>query len=248
MSFNVPPTHCPRCQQDFSPERRNSVVVVCGSCGWTPADHNKSVDNGLHKRFGIVATVLATVFTVGFIQTVEWDNHAVEIVPLKLKQTIGSASAEDLSRIGEICIERSKLACTEQAYKEMAQKNPEEYARLGKFQFQRGLFKDATWAYGNYFEKGGKDIEARYYMARSLGEVGQVDQAVEAYEQVLAAKPETLQVTVIQHYVRMLMDNQRLEQAKVLIDGVREKSATNAYFMNDDFKKIEEVKTLTAKR
>ena len=246
--FKAPPSHCPRCQQDFSEERRNSVVVVCGSCGWTPADNNKSIDQSLHKRFGIVATAIATVFTVGFIQTVEWDNHAVEIVPLKLKQTIGSASVEDLGRIGEICIERSKLACTEQAYKEMAQRNPEEFARLGKFQFQRGLFKDAAWAYGKYFEKDGQNMEARYYFARSLGEIGMVDDAVKQYDYVLSTKPDVLQVTVIQHYVRMLMDNQRFDQAKVLIDNVREKSATNAYFMNDDFKKIEQVKTVTAKR
>lgn len=248
MSFNVPPTHCPRCQQDFSESRRNSVVVVCSSCGWTPSDSNKNIDKSLHKKFGIVATAIAIFVTGGFIQTVEWDTHAVEVIPLKIKQTIGAASSEDLARIGEICIERSKLACTEQAFKEMAQRNPEDYARLGKFQFQRGLFKDSTWAYGKYFEKGGSDMEARYYFARSLGEVGMVDEAIAQYDYVLASKPETLQVTVIQHYVKMLMNTQRLEQAKSLIDNVREKSATNAYFMNDEFKKIESVKTVTAKR
>ena len=248
MSFNVPPTSCPRCQQDFPEGRRNSVVVVCSSCGWTPSDSNKTIDSVQHKRFSVVATVIAVFVTVGFIQTVEWDNHAFEVIPLKVKQTIGAASAEDLSRIGEICIERSKLACTEQAYKEMAQRNPEDYARLGKFQFQRGLFKDSTWAYGKYFEKNGQDMEARYYFARSLGEIGMVDEAVKQYDYVLAVKPDTLQVTVIQHYVKMLMNNQRFDQAKVLIDTVREKSATNAYFMNDEFKKIEETKTVTAKR
>lgn len=248
MNFNVPPTHCPRCQQDFPEDRRNSVVVVCSSCGWTPADSNKSVDQSLHKKFGIIATGIAIFFTAGFIQTVEWDNHAFEVIPLKVKQTLGAASSEDLSRIGEICIERSKLACTEQAFKEMAQRNPEDYARLGKFQFQRGLFKDSAWAYSKYFEKNGQDIEARYYFARSLGEIGQVDDAVAQYDYVLSTKPETLQVTVIQHYVKMLMNNQRFDQAKALIDTVREKSATNAYFMNDEFKRIEETKTVTAKR
>lgn len=246
--FTPPPSHCPRCQQDFPEARRNSVVVVCSSCGWTPADSNKNVDQGLHKRFGIVAVTLAVIFTLSFIQTVEWDNHGTEIIGLKIKQTIGSASAADLARIGEICIERSKLSCTEQAYKEMAQQNPEEYARLGKFQYQRKLYKDSTWAYTKYFEKGGQDMDARYYFARSLAESGQVDQAVAQFDQVLTSKPDVLQVTVIQHYVRMLMDNQRHVQAKALIDTVREKSATNAYFMNDEFKKIEQTSSLTAKR
>lgn len=248
MSPIVPHSHCPRCQQDFTEDRKKSSVLVCSSCGWTPADSNKNVDKGMHKRFGIVASAIAVVATLSFIQAVEWDNHGTEIIPLKIKQTLGSASPTDLARIGEICIERSKLDCTEQAYKEMAQQTPEEYARLGKFQFQRGRFKDSTWAYGKYFEKGGQDMDAHYYFARSLSEVGQIDQAVEQFETVLASKPETLQVTVIQHYVRTLMDNQRYDQAKALIDNVREKSATNAYFMNDEFKKIQEKSTLTAKR
>ena len=66
-----------------------------------------------------------------------------------------------------------------------------------------------------------------------------VDEAAKYYDYVLGAKPDVLQVTVIQNYVRLMMDAHRLDKAKQLIEEVRSKSAASAYFMDDEFKRIQ---------
>src|SRR5262249_49366836 len=91
-----------------------------------------------------------------------------------------------------------------------------------------------------FFSKGGVDLEGSYMFAKALGQVGMVDEASKYYDYVLGQKPDVLQVTVVQNYVKLLMEANRLDQAQKLIEGVRKQSEASAYFMEDEFKKIKE--------
>jgi tetratricopeptide (TPR) repeat protein len=103
----------------------------------------------------------------------------------------------------------------------------------------RGHYQEAVNTYRTFFSKGGVDLEASYNFARALGQVGMVDEASKYFDYVLGAKPDVVQVTVVQNYVKLLMEANRLDQAQKLIEGVRKQSETSAYFMEDEFKKIQ---------
>ena len=73
-----------------------------------------------------------------------------------------------------------------------------------------------------------------------MAQLGQVDDATKYFEQVLNARPDVLQVTVVQNYVKVLMDHQRYDQARKLIKDIRGKGPDSALFMDAEYKKAAE--------
>jgi tetratricopeptide (TPR) repeat protein len=176
-----------------------------------------------------------------FVQLATWDVHSWDVIPLQVKELIGASSNDDLEKMASICMERKRYDCVEKEYSRLSERDPKLLLRLGKFQMSRARYNDAVNTYRTFFSKGGIDLEASYMFARSLGQVGMVDEAAKYYDYVLGAKPDVLQVTVVQNYVKLLMEANRLDQAKKLIENVRSKSETSAYFMDNEFKKIQEL-------
>ena len=230
---------CPRCHREISQERKLSNPVICDHCGFVITKSGYEAQEKLDQTFMRLAFGLAVFMIAGFLQLSIWDNHALEVVPLEAKELIGASSNSDIERFAEICLERKKLDCVEREYSKLGERDNSQLLRLGKFQMQRARYAEAVNSYRTYFTKGGIDLEGSYQFARALGQVGMVDEAAKYYDYVLGAKPDVLQVTVIQNYVRLLMDAHRLDRAKQLIEGVRSKSAASAYFMDDDYKKIQ---------
>lgn len=56
-----------------------------------------------------------------FIQLMNWDNYSLEIIPLKIKSTLGGLSQPDLERSAEICMELKKWDCVESNYSTIGQ-------------------------------------------------------------------------------------------------------------------------------
>jgi tetratricopeptide (TPR) repeat protein len=231
---------CPRCNQDISDERKQSAVIVCDSCGWVISSSESQFREKGEKRFVRFAVILSFIMVAGFLQLAVWDNHALEVLPLQFKELIGSSSNEDLETMAQICLERKKLDCVERDYSKLGERDMKNLLRLGKFQMNREHYNEAVNTYRNFFAKGGIDLEGSYLFARALGQVGMVDEASKYFDYVLGAKPDVLQVTVIQNYVKLLMEANRLDQAKKLIESVRNKSDTSAYFMDNEFKQIQQ--------
>lgn len=230
---------CPRCHHEISSERKQANPVVCDTCGFVITRTVEQSQDEMDKRFIRLAFGLAAFMIVGFLQLSIWDNHAVDVIPLQIKDLIGASTADDMERLANICMERNKLDCVEKQYSRLGDRDYTQLLRLGKFQMARAHYAEAVNTYRTYFSKGGIDLEGSYNFARALGQVGMIDEAAKYYDYVLGAKPDVLQVTVVQNYVRLLMDAHRLDRAKQLIEEVRSKSAASAYFMDDDFKKIQ---------
>jgi len=230
---------CPRCKQDISAERKQLKPVICNHCGFTASSNNAIARQAVETQAIKMFAILGAVIVASYIQLVNWDNHSLEIIPLTLKSTIGMASQADAERTAEICMDLKKWSCVESNYSKVADADATKLPRLGQFQMKRAEYNEAAQTFYKFFQKGGQDLEASYSYAKALAQLGQVDDATKYFDQVLAARPDVLQVTVVQNYVKLLMDHQRNDQALKLIREIRSKGPESASFMDAEYKKLQ---------
>lgn len=235
---------CPQCKLDISEERKKQTPMICNHCGYTHSTGKTGnvVKDG-ERRTTQLFCGIAVFIVASYIQMSNWDSHSLEIIPLKAKETLGMKSVEDSNRLAEICLELKKWDCTEAEYLTVAKQDPTQVLRLANFQMKRGKFNEAAQTFYSFFQAGGQDLEASYSYAKALTKLGEVDEAVKYFDQVLAARPDVRQVTVVQNYVKLLMEHQRYDQAKALIVGIRKQDPTADMFMESEFKEIKELTT-----
>jgi tetratricopeptide (TPR) repeat protein len=232
---------CPQCKLDISPERKKIRPIICNHCGYTSGNDQK-LENEIQKKT-IIAFFAVSIFVIAaHIQLSNWDKYSLSIIPLTVKEMMGADGPADFEAKSEMCMELKKWDCVEAAYLKAAAVDPVKYQRAGDFQMKRQKWNPAAQSYYKFFQAGQQNLDASYSYAKALAKLGQVDDAVKYFDQVLAAKPDVLQVTVVQNYVKLLMDAQRFDQAKVLISKIRKDSGpAGESFMEDEFKKIKDL-------
>ncbi len=233
---------CPRCAQTISSERFSAEVVVCNHCGFTSDNTEAARRAEQEKIFVKFVAIVGILLITGFMHLVEWDQHFFTIIPLKMKQMVGAASGEDLRKIVQICEVRLRHSCVEQALAQLSQKLPNDadvMLQLGEIERKTGQTAKAVEAYRAHFARGGNSSEAAYQLARIFEFNGQYKEAKEFYTRALFARPEVLQVTVVQNYVDMLIKMGERNEAKGLIDDIRKKNGPSAhYFMAKEYDSI----------
>ncbi|MBX3022716.1 MAG: hypothetical protein KF799_13670 [Bdellovibrionales bacterium] len=235
---------CPLCKQDISPERKKLSPVICNHCGFTFSKDSLKTANDVESKSIKIMVAISVVVSACYIQISHWDKAWLEIVPLALKETIGMSSPSDIEQKAGICFEQMKWDCVEAQYGKAAQNDPALWERAAGFQMKRAKYNEAAQSYYKFFQSGGVNLESQYNYAKALAQLGQVDEAVKYFDQVLAAKPDVLQITVVQNYVKLLMDHQRFDQAKLLISKVRKDGGPAAEsFMETEYKQITQVTT-----
>ncbi len=239
---------CTLCQLDIAPERVQESPVICNHCGHSATPNEKSVVNKMERRCTQWMVALSVLFVASYIQLMNWDTHSLSVIQLSVKDAMGASTITDTEQMAAICFDLKKWDCVESEYRKIAQQKPEQWFELGRFQVKRAKTQAAAesfYAYFNGFNNQDPDqerqLEASYLYAKALAELGQVDEAVTYFEQVLASRPEVLQVTVVQNYVRMLMSHKRYEQAEKLIKDVRGQGPTAESFMEPEFQEIREM-------
>lgn len=234
---------CPRCKMDISAERRSLKPIVCNHCGFaTSKQEEVHIETG-EKHVIVIFSIFVSLFLFSYIQLLNWDSYSLEIIPLKIKETIGATTPADMDRTAEICLALKKWDCVETNYSRAAVADQTKLARLGDFQMKRAKYNEAAQTYYSFFKSGGNNLDSSYNYAKALTQLGQVDEATKYFEQVLGARPDVLQITVVQNYVKLLMDHQRFEQAKTLIQNIRRSSPGSGMFMETEFKKIQDMAT-----
>ena len=229
---------CPRCKLDISAERKKLRPLICEHCGYTESNL-AHVRGEVEKKSIIIMAGIAVLAVVALAQLNAWDKYWLSSIPLSIKETIGMASAADHESRASMCFDLKKWDCTEAAYVKTAERDPKLFERAGAFQIKRGKFNEAAQSYYKFFQAGGQSLEASYNYAKSLAQLGKVDDAIKYFDQVLAARPETLQVTVVNNYVKLLVEHQRFVEAKRLIERVRKDGGSTAgSFMEAEFQKI----------
>jgi len=173
-----------------------------------------------------------------------WGSHSLEIIPLEAGELLHINSSNDNERLAQIGMDLKKYDMVEKEYYHLAQQAPANWARLAKFQMSRKEFREAADSYGRYFASanGKIDIDARFDYAKALAEIGQIDDAAKNFEYVLGSRPGIRQVTVIEHYVTMLVKAERFDQAQRVIEHVRRQDPSASRFMDTEYKVISEKK------
>ncbi len=234
--------YCPQCKLEV-PESRTLPTLICPHCGFTNSKSFQKAQKEVSQRFIKLSVGLSTFMVIAFMHAVTWDQFFFEVIPLKAKQIVGMANATDYGRLAEMCKTRKDSECVEHMLTNKVQAEPqniENLAELGQVQFLRNNFKGSAATLKKYFAEGGLSLDASYTYARALGQIGQVDESSEAYKKVLASKPDMLQISVTQNYVRMLMDAGRAEQAKLVIESIRVKGSNAAMFMESEMQQIKQ--------
>lgn len=231
--------HCPRCQSQIEKKRLQAGIEICQACGWSSSEGDHRVQKGLEKRFIVFALLLSALVVAAFVQSVTWDQFAVKIIPLKAKQYSGQASSEELREIIRICKIRQHQGCVEQAHKQWAQLEPanlEALAALGNTYRRNKKNEKAVQAFVKYFAQGGTDIQVAYEFAQVLGATGRVEDAKKYYFFVLNSKPDSIQITVLQKFVDLLVEQNSYAEAKALIEQFREKGS--GFYLDPRYQQI----------
>jgi tetratricopeptide (TPR) repeat protein len=230
---------CPRCHQEVSEERRNSIPAVCDSCGFVLSGREGLAGQQEERRMFITVLAVSVALVLTFMQVVAWGSHSLEAIPLQVSHWLRISSPAQLERLVQISFELKKYDLTESAYVDLARVDHASYLRLAKFQMSRAKYQEASESFRRYFaDNKVEDLDAHYLYARALGEVRQVDESSQHFEYVLRAKPGVRQVTVLQNYVKMLAQNGRLDRARKVIEHERTRDKTASMFMETEYKVI----------
>lgn len=231
--------NCPMCGTNLSSEHVVGDMLIC-RCGWSKSSNKKYTIN---IKQGVMPIAFVGIFLLlGFLQVVNWNNHSLRIIPLKLSQWTGTANFEQLKKIASICSERKKVSCQELALKQAYKKDIaqiETLAEISFLQMAQNKEKDAYKTLYNYFTHGGNNLKAHHIYAKLLGKVGKVRKSQKHFRYVLNAKPKEFQISVARDYVRMLIANQHLSKARTLIYHYRRMSVNASYFLHKELKQIE---------
>ena len=234
--------HCPACGTEIPAERQFDGMIVC-ECGWTSSVKNQAANTKMNDRVCIAIAVFAALLVASFIQVVNWDSYALSIIPLKGKQITQSASAADLNQIVEICLDRKKINCAEEALMDIYQLDntqADSQARLGDLQMQASRYAEAVKTYDLYF--GLTDVtpnlDSRFNYAKALAATNQTEKAEKYFKSILKSKPGVLQVTVTRHYIKMLVANEKYKKAKATLDYFRRQGTNTKLFMEKEYKEI----------
>lgn len=231
---------CPRCRLDISQERRAQHPIICDHCGFSGVKSEVKLQDQMESRFIKVAMGISLLIVAAFIQVATWDTHFLRVIPLQVKSLINTMTPADYESMAQICFERKKYDCVERMYAKTARNSLEKLARYADFLVKREKLRLAAEQYRAYFNEGGVDLETTYNYAKALAQLGEFEEASKLFQQVIDARPETVQITVLQHYVRTLMSANQFEKARSVIEDVRKKSAQANAFMAEELAQIKD--------
>ena len=232
---------CPRCHSSTPAGSVQQRLMICGTCGHSTHPAHRNSEKQVDKNFLTLAIGLSVFFVLGFIHLMNWDKHSFSIVPLKAKQYLGTASLYDYSQIVTICKERGKVNCVLGAYKGAVRSNPKNLKALGLYGHTLALLKKdalAAQMLGRYFALGGQDPHRAFDLAKVLKRNNKSQEAEKYFKLALKAKPDVVQISVIQAYVDMLIKTRRLSVAKNLIERTRKTGAHTSSFMEGELRSI----------
>ncbi len=205
------------------------------SCG---LDHNHK-KNDISKSQSIKIVFFSIFLIALMLHMANWNNHFFSIIPLKTKDLIGIAKADDYLKIASICKDRKKTNCELHAIEKAFQLNPkykEHLSRAGEIYFKQNNYTSAAKTLAEYFKTGGTDRNSRQYFAYSLNAIGKYKDAKTQYNYLIKTDKSDPDFQLAREYVQLLIKNKEYKPAKEVIEKYRNRTATAQLFMDQELK------------
>ncbi len=235
------PILCNRCHLSIDHNRANERIVVCNHCGKVYSNsllkpEAKGVLNFIYKSAVII------VFAFGLLQqVVTWDTASIRVLPYQFKSLVAMDTSKNNIYLAKVCLQLDKLDCYQNYLHKALVRNPKDMkvrAEYGKTLFNTMNYKEAKQTLNVYKRFGGKDRKVIFAYARSLEALGETKSAAREYRWLLRQKPNFLQITVTEQYVKLLMKKGYNFQAKRYIQYVQRNSKVAPQFMQAQLEKL----------
>lgn len=229
--------NCLRCHAKIE----TTEVQVCPDCGWMPEVGQKNIDKESQRSSLLAFLAITLTASLLFVHTSTWDQYAFEVIPSKVKQSLGIASELELLSVANMCKERMLINCQETALEQALEKNQnnivaiKELALLKKLQDKNA---EALVLYARFVQLEGTDTKALYDYANLLTAAQNYELAEKYYVTALKSKPDVLQISVNEAYVNMLSKAGQLQKALKHIETLR-KTGAPEYFLDREYVQIE---------
>ncbi len=165
----------------------------------------KPEDPGSIKRM----VIFSIVFFSALFHLTQWGADSLKVVYLKTLSMVGAANINDTNSLLQLCEERIKPGCIETALEDLTrlEGTSDSYARLGDFLPLKNRDVEAVSVYIkgiNLLNKATTTLNIYYGIAKSYEKLGKHALAIEWYTKAIESKPDVVQVTVTENYVRLL--------------------------------------------
>lgn len=200
---------------------------------------NREIDEQIDKANRRAIVVISTIIVLVAFHLASWGSYSLEIRFLQLRDLTGLASVKSMNRMADICLELKKFRCVEYSYVRAAQIDKGQTAKLAEYQISRRKFKEAAQALREHLRSAKKDNTAMLLYAKTLGELGQIDEAARYYEHILGSQSRKLQPEVVKSYVKDLARAKRYSQAQAVILRARKTHARAGRFMEQEYRLLE---------
>lgn len=228
-------TVCPACSQEIPQSRLIGRSVVC-SCGYTDDRARQEAERKSEKSAIVTFMIACIAIVVGFGHLVNWGGHAWNIPVLKLSRMLGTISPQGLESIIQACYDQGKWECVQDTHVELYKKtgNATVLARLADFRTRLGRADDAAVTYDWYVRAGGQDSIALYRYATLLEKAGKTRESMEMYARSIASSGDRLPVRSMAGLLRLLMAEQRHQEALDHLTAFHESSGNaKEYFVSE---------------
>ncbi len=213
---------CPKCSARLSSQNSAQPTLLKCMCGFGSPDPMRLLGLRLNQHLVYIYSVLSIAVLLLAFESHVWGGYVFEIPVLKTRQMLSHLDAKGYERIVEICKKRAQISCVKKTYKEMyvEKRQLEALAGLAEFEVQLHENDAALANFNSYFLMGGKNpkVALQYALAlEQLPTLANLEKAIQYLKLSIAQNPEKLSSLATQELLRILVSQQKYEDAQSLI-------------------------------
>lgn len=209
---------CPVCGSHIAEDRHDNGWVLC-ECGWLGSKNAEKFERDTQKKS--VAWIMSVSFIIltGFMHSARWGNDALTIVPYQVKSLLSIAGQDSLLAYSDMAFEHRHYELSEKLLSKWAEKEntPEAWEKLAILRTQMKEYNSAVLAFDKYYQTEGNNPLTMFHYAKVLQELDRDDLAEKIYVHIVGLDPESYQRTVVEELVRLLINQQRFEDAQNIL-------------------------------
>lgn len=209
---------CPVCGSHIAEHRHDSNWVLC-ECGWFGSNQTQKFERETQKRAITYMLSISIFIVLGFFHSTQWGNDSFSVLPLQAKSVLSIADSASLLAYAEMSIEHRHYEKGEALLSKWAEKenSAEAWEKLALLRSQMKEYHAAVLAFDKYHQAEGNNPLTLFQYAKVLQELEREDLAEKIYIHIVGLDPETYQRTVVEELVRLLINQQRFEDAQSIL-------------------------------